>query len=222
MPSAIVLTEREEKLLQAVFERVRNSLVNTPSRPSAELTWTEGADHQAPEVYIAKPRESIPAIEAAEATGTGTSSPSLSYALCDIYRIVETEVGPVLRQVPGLRHRVYNISSAEIDNSTWISVQRTKYGHWIPTTGSGTNWGFGKANTTFTEGAVTSGTVADDKGPAYNSGDGEPTGDTITPDWCFDEEIAQGDWVWWESKYSRTYIGKLYPCDLAVGTGSGS
>ena len=141
------LSEKDRRLIQELLNDKRQRRVNTPSRPGREQGWTEGEDHQAPEIYIAlPPATGIPALTPGEA-----GEPDIpGVATCEVYKLVNvvtvTGTGtntttPVLREV-GLQKVVYNISSNEIPSTeeagtgtgeahNWVIVKRTKFGVWV-------------------------------------------------------------------------------------------
>jgi hypothetical protein len=148
--SLSALSDQDVAILQDLINIHKGQLGNTPSRPPTERSWDEAEDHQAPEVYIAKPQTSagIPKLLPTDGTtGTGTDiSGSLfdepGKAECDIYQMLvdETSGDPELHVI-GLNLLVHNLSSSDIDQD-WILVSRTKFGKWvaIPTALGGIEW----------------------------------------------------------------------------------
>lgn len=143
-------SDQDRKIIQDLIDKHKGQLGNTPSRPPTERSWDEAEDHQAPEVYVAKPQTSagIPKLLATDGTtGTGTDiSGSLfdepGKAECDIYKILVDSVSgdPELHSM-GLTKTVHNLSSSDLDQD-WILVIRTKAGKWIATstTPGGIEW----------------------------------------------------------------------------------
>jgi hypothetical protein len=133
------LTEEDHRLLQEFIRQSKRHRINTPSRPGTERSWDIAEDHQAPEVYVAKPQD-----PGGTGTGTGDGSgiPGLtratgtaSYdepgvAACDIYKIYDNNGTPELRPIDGLERQVYNVSDAPIPQD-WITTYRTKGGAWV-------------------------------------------------------------------------------------------
>ena len=111
------LTENDRRVIKELVRKSEEQRVNPPSRPSQDPTV--GEDHQAPEVYIAKPQSSsgIPAL----------SSSTPGKDTCDIYRINNSDI---LEAVTGFSQPVYNLSNLPIPQD-WIVVERTKFGKWI-------------------------------------------------------------------------------------------
>ena len=145
------LSTQDVAILQQLISIHKGQLANTPSRPPTERSWDEAEDHQAPEVFIAKPQTSggIPRLlPAGTGTGTdqfGTTESGSAYdepgkAECDIYKILTDSVSgdPELHQMTPFKQVVYNLSSTDL-NQEWILIIRTKSGKWIasPTGGNG-------------------------------------------------------------------------------------
>ncbi len=139
MPKPWMPSEQDRVILQDLINIHKGQLGNTPSRPPTERSWDEAEDHQAPEVYIAKPQTSagIPKLlPTDDTTGTGTDISGSLYdepgkAECDIYQIlVDGTSGDPELHVIGLNLLVHNLSSSDIDQD-WILVSRTKFGKWI-------------------------------------------------------------------------------------------
>lgn len=132
-------SDQDRMILQELIDIHKGRLGNTPGRPPTERSWDETEDHQAPEVYIAKPQTSagIPKLLPTDGTtGTGTDiSGSLfdepGKAECDIYKILVDSVSgdPELHSM-GLTKIVHNLSSSDLDQD-WLLVIRTKVGKWI-------------------------------------------------------------------------------------------
>ena len=97
----------------------------------------------APEVYIALPPSGgIPALQRTSSAGTGSGTATTAQewdtpgkATCQIYKIVEDSARvPNLIAISGLTKPVYNFSPSIVAQD-WISIQRTKFGHWTPVVG---------------------------------------------------------------------------------------
>ena len=138
------LSDADIQVLQKLLDAHRGQLGNTPNRPPTEHSWSEGEDHQAPEVYIAKPQtvagipKLLPAgIETGTATGTAIQVSNSLYdepgkALCDLYQIVTDGVSgdPELHQIVGSTQMVYNLTEGDLEQD-WLTVIRTKFGRWV-------------------------------------------------------------------------------------------
>jgi len=119
----IFLTDEDHRLLKDMINDRKGGRVNSPSR-SSQLFSEQDANHQAPEVYIAKtPVDGIPA--------RSTTTPGS--AECNIYRIVDDN----LEEVSSFTHVVYNLKESDIAGDEYISVKRDKYGTWLADTGGG-------------------------------------------------------------------------------------
>lgn len=135
--SLSALSDEDVAILQELINIHKGQLGNTPSRPPTERSWDEAEDHQAPEVYIAKPQTSAGIPKLLETgTGTGTDVSGSDFdepgkAECDIYKIVVDSVSgdPELHPT-GLTKIVHNLSPSDLDQD-WILVIRTKAGKWI-------------------------------------------------------------------------------------------
>ena len=123
------LSEQDIAVLKEIIGRVKGLQINTPSRPQQERMFTEGADHQAPEVYIAKiPAEGIDGLtdnaEPADDNPGRTND-------CQFYRIVENLDGtPELREVGGMTRNVHNVGTGSVTGG-YAPVLRTKGGRWV-------------------------------------------------------------------------------------------
>ena len=134
-----VFTDRDFRTLQQMAHDWRTNPQNTPSRPPTEHSWSDQEDHQAPEVYVARPQTSagIPKLLQTDGTtGTGTDiSGSLldepGKALCDIARIVlNSDTGDPELLNTDLPVLVHNLAIGDLSQD-WFPVMRTKYGVWI-------------------------------------------------------------------------------------------
>jgi hypothetical protein len=119
----IFLTDEDHRLLKDMINDRKGGRVNSPSR-SSQLFSEQDANHQAPEVYVAKtPTTGIPA----------RSGTTLGEAACDIYRVVSA----VVEAVPSFSEKVYNLQPSAVGGDTYIGIKRDKYGTWIADTGGG-------------------------------------------------------------------------------------
>lgn len=123
-----VLTLKEKQLLQQLVSNNKRLPLNRFSN-SSESAWTDGNDHQAPEVYVANVTDTIPAL-------TAGTPPKPGSAECSIYQIVYTDNDPTLIAVNGFKQVVLNLSSSAIGEG-WVLVVRDKYGYWFVVTGGG-------------------------------------------------------------------------------------
>ncbi len=152
-------SEQDRVILQDLINIHKGQLQNTPSRPPTERSWDEAEDHQAPEVYIAKPQTSagIPKLLPTDgSTGTGTDiSGSLfdepGKAECNIYKILvdDTSGDPELHSM-GFTKIVHNLSPSDLDQD-WLLVTRTKAGKWIATPSAAGNIEWAKLDGTLSE-----------------------------------------------------------------------
>jgi len=118
-------TDSEVELLRGLIQTLTNSNKNPANRTGIDPLGIN-EDHQSPETYIAYPQtaDGIPAM-------SGTTPGS---ALCDIYRVIESNGVKVLNKLPGLSRLVYNTSTADISQQ-YITVQRDKFGTWLALVG---------------------------------------------------------------------------------------
>ncbi len=126
------LTEQEVAVLQKLLDAHRGQLGNIlGSRPSTDQTWSEAEDHQAPEVYLAKPQDAEGLDGITRASGTADTDYDLAgKGICDIYKIVEDTPGiPELQPVDGLERETYNVGQSMPQD--WLMVLRSKYGKWL-------------------------------------------------------------------------------------------
>ena len=139
MSQLALFTNNDLQTLRQMAHDHQMNPQNTPSRPPTEHSWSDQEDHQAPEVYIAKPQTSagIPKLLQTDGTtGTGTDiSGSLfdepGKALCDIAKIViNPDTGDPELLDTGLPVLVHNLAPGDLAQD-WIPVMRTKYGVWI-------------------------------------------------------------------------------------------
>lgn len=111
------LTEKDRAVIKAVVDEVRRFMVNPQSRPGEQ--GIDHQEHQAPEVYIAKATDTVPAMSGEE-PGIGP---------CEIYRIIP--VTGLVDRVGNLTYQVYNLSTTDVDADTWLVIQRDKFGQWV-------------------------------------------------------------------------------------------
>lgn len=131
MPKILVLNDKDRQLLEELLRDKRQGRLSTPLKNLTDRQFVEGEDHQAPEVYVAKTKEVIPALSA-DVPGKGD---------CDIYQIFDDGTDPELIDI-GLVLPVYNISNTEVGSEEWIKVSRIKHGYWLAdSVGQGFIWG---------------------------------------------------------------------------------
>lgn len=135
------LNDNDLAILQKVLNDAKGQREEPPRQGTLDQSWNAGEDHQAPEVYIAKPQTSdgIPKLLPTDGT-TGTSediagNPDFDepgQAVCDIYRITQNDTtgDPELKPISGLVRTVYNIQLGDVAQE-WITVARTKFGKWL-------------------------------------------------------------------------------------------
>ncbi len=94
---------------------------------SSEWQYTEGEDHQAPDVYIATPSsvEGIAGLVPQQTTHLPVDDDAVSETLCDIYAVQDGR----LRWI-GTKQYVVNLSLNRVRNN-WFTVERDKFGTWI-------------------------------------------------------------------------------------------
>lgn len=126
------ITADQERLIQQMINEVRQLRINNP-RAGGERQFTEGEDHQAPEVYIAKvPDDGIPAMEVPY-----SGAPQVGAVECDIYSVQNTATGLEILPCGGGPQLVFNISKAEITTSSpYVLIVKDKSGGWIAVTTS--------------------------------------------------------------------------------------
>lgn len=115
------LTKGDVLLLRQMLAEYRQR--HTP-RPGSPDPWFAN-DHQAPETYYAlTPDGGIPALDG-DTPGT---------ADCTIYHLVQdpSTLAQTLEEIPNLSRTVYNASGSAIPGSTYITITRDKFGHWVP------------------------------------------------------------------------------------------
>lgn len=127
----VLLTVEQDKIVQEVIEKVRKLGVQNP------LGDYNDDNYPSPEIYIVKtPTDGIPAMSK---TGYGTGSGTSEYffegdlpgsAECQVYKI-DTDSGALV-EVDGLTKTVYNINYTKIRGRTFVTINRDKYGVWIP------------------------------------------------------------------------------------------
>lgn len=144
-----IASQDDRALLQELLNQHRLERDNAPSRPPTEHTWSEGEDHQAPEIYVAKPQTSdgIPQLLRADPSGTATATATAETsgsefdepgkAECDIYQIVDNDsTGDPELHLVGLGIFVHNVTTAALAQD-WIPVARTKFGKWVALSSTG-------------------------------------------------------------------------------------
>lgn len=129
MADAYLLSDQDrQKLLKLMVEHGMSTVTHKADEPLPN----------APEVYIARVQNdpdtdeegSIPSLANA---GTGEDYSHPGCAVCDIYKVVESESETYtwdLVPISDLSYPVFNISKSSI-GSTWIPVIRDKSGRWL-------------------------------------------------------------------------------------------
>lgn len=144
--SVLDFTAAETIALRKLLDQAGNVPHSVPGgRDSRD--WTSGDSWQTPEVYVALvPLGGIPALyfgwDPAPTvtgtgsvvdgiTGTGPQSDRPGSAECQIWKIVDDGTGlKILERVGNLTQTVYNLSTSSISQQ-WVSIHKTKFGHWI-------------------------------------------------------------------------------------------
>jgi hypothetical protein len=117
------LTKEDRAILKQVVEEFRNRQQNTQNR-----FWKEDQDLTAPEVYIAKPDDVIPAATGPD-VGTGAGDDVAGTGTATVYQINSLTDSPTIESM-GFSQSVFNITNDVID-SKLILVVRDKYGRWV-------------------------------------------------------------------------------------------
>lgn len=118
-------TEEDKRILQALVAQAKAGRENVPTHGLSNMARED--DFTTPDIYIAwPPAAGIPACW--DDPGTAPALPG--EATCDIYRIKVVSGEAELHAVPGLSHKVYNLSNAKIDQD-WVVVGRDKFGKWL-------------------------------------------------------------------------------------------
>lgn len=108
-------SESDRAELKKMRQEIMDLLRNPRRSDSQEDTSTTS------NIYIAKtPTDGILAI----------AGDIVSFADCDIYKIVPDGDDLILAQVETLTQRVYNVSSQDIPEDTFITIKLDKYGYW--------------------------------------------------------------------------------------------
>jgi len=145
MADALFLTPKERDLLQRIINQVQSGRHNPSRRPSGTSSqWTDREDHQAPEVYIAKPQTGV-VIKPIRLKPTSTSGEAITidYGLCDVYALganvnadviisdnVTVDLDRYQLDPIELDAVVYNLSRRSVVNEM-VVVYRDKYGKWV-------------------------------------------------------------------------------------------
>ena len=149
-------SDSDMRVLRELIRESKASIRNVRSRPQQEHAYSEAEDHQAPEVYIAYPRDD-PDMDDEGGTGTGTyweRNPALKIpgiiratdaeefdkiyaANCDLYRIIVEGTQPYeIRPICGRDNKeecgkkVFNVSESSIVDSFAIAI-RNKGGQYL-------------------------------------------------------------------------------------------
>lgn len=127
MTTGYLLSADEYTEFRKLIELSRKGLLVPPNRPHVPPHIDP-----AEETYIARvPSSGIRAFFAG-VTGTGTlyDDQEISFAECDIYRIIEGNVHRLEEQV-GLTKRVYNLNNYDIPPYAFVKIEKEKYGFWV-------------------------------------------------------------------------------------------
>lgn len=132
---ASILSDSDIVILKALINKSDSLLNNGVSRSDGE--FQAGQDQSAPDVYVALPPSTgIPAC-AFVGTSPGVGDQP-GYADCQIFQLLHVyPSAPQLISTGVASQRVYNLSSTDIPGDSWLTVQRTKDGVWLPVTGGG-------------------------------------------------------------------------------------
>jgi hypothetical protein len=108
---------------------LRNFLGRLKRTPGVGLrnsaSWTNPEDHQAPEVYMARTKETIPAL--LDDVGTGSvSSVVPGGGIVSVWSMSDEELVDTERDIYAL-----NLSGFPIPSGTWVNLIRDKFGKWF-------------------------------------------------------------------------------------------
>ncbi len=126
MTRVFTATAEDRAILQGLVEAEVQRQVNKPQRPPTEHAWSEGEDHQAPEVYVGlAPTGGIP----------GQTGIQPGVATCQLFRI-QSGIDPAeLEEMEGFERPVYNTSPSAVAEGSHFTAVRTKGGPWVATGG---------------------------------------------------------------------------------------
>ena len=139
------------RLIQRMLDRERRQTINAQPMQITDR-WDQGEDHQAPEVYIARPLTSlgVPGLS----VGDGYADydyPVDSYgdyfdrdqvpgsALCGIYKLVRSVGSRSFENelvATGRVERVYNVSTSSLTQD-YFPIARDKFGKWLSLSAGG-------------------------------------------------------------------------------------
>lgn len=129
MSSLLNFSDSDLRLLKNLIALFRDNRFNIPLKSKFDDSFAGEEDHQAPEVYIARPQtaEGIPGL----IRGTDPDPDIAGVATCDIYRILLNSMGQAeIVGILELDREVYNLSEDSIGQD-WIIVHRDKFGYWL-------------------------------------------------------------------------------------------
>ena len=121
-----VINEETLEVIQQVYDATVRTRLNIPSRPTSERQFTEGEDHQAPELYLAIPvePEGIEGYDHATENIAGEDDiPGVGE--CDIFQLVDGKLSWIEKVL-----QVYNLTESRVRNDCF-TVERTKFGDWF-------------------------------------------------------------------------------------------
>jgi hypothetical protein len=143
MAKRYYLNEADIAVLRRLIKQVGDLSPESPSRPGTEMSFMEGEDHQAPEVYIAHTQDAIedePIEGISKIAGTGTGEGTYDIpgtGKMNIYEIDETDPdNPDIRPLGGETNRedynieVFNFNSGPISPGYHLAI-KDKMGRWI-------------------------------------------------------------------------------------------
>ena len=122
MTQLFTASAADRAILQGLVEAEVQRQINRAQRPPTEHAWSEGEDHQAPEVYAGlAPTGGIP----------GWTGILPGVATCELFRI-QSSIDPAeLAEIEGFQRPVYNISPLAVSAGSYFPAIRTKGGPWI-------------------------------------------------------------------------------------------
>jgi len=141
------LSENDKNLIQQLLAEAGKIRRNPGQRYGPDYS-----EHQAPETYIVlTPVNGIPGLRRAGDVGTGESEgdtgtagdasagDTVQFADCQVHYIKQDgdSTSYTIKAVTGMFLRVFNLSTKKIPGSVWLTVQRDKFGSWLPSTNAG-------------------------------------------------------------------------------------
>ena len=125
----ITFSEPDVRVIKDLVVWARRTNLGGRMHSSLNAAFIEGADHQAPEIYLAKINNeegAIPGIVDGVGTGTPTDW-TPSSGTVDVYAIDGDGVlVDAVKEVTA-----YNFSQASLTNGSWVVAIRDKYGSWV-------------------------------------------------------------------------------------------